>query len=68
MPLVVLLTTAGLHTPFILFVDVEGNVGTVPPSQIEPLVLNVKLGVIVGSIVTVSVVPVTQPGEVAVNT
>ena len=64
----VLLTTAGFQVPFILFCEVVGNVGTEAPSQIAGLLRKVNDGVMVGSIVTVSVVPVTQPGLVAVNT
>ena len=53
--------------PVILFVEVLGKVGTASPSQIEALVPNENVGVMVGSIVTVSVVPLTQPPEVGVK-
>jgi hypothetical protein len=63
----VLLTIAGLHVPVIPFDDVLGKVATPSPSQIVALAPKVKVGVIFGLTVTVNVVPVTHPLEVAVN-
>ena len=62
-----LLTIAGLQVPVIPFDDVLGNVTTPSPSQIVALAPKVKEGVIFGLTVTVNVVPVTHPLEVAVN-
>ena len=42
---VVLLTVAGLHVPLIPFVEVFGNVGTVPPSQMARAVPKLNTGV-----------------------
>jgi hypothetical protein len=54
-PLAVLLTVDGLHVPVILFVDVVGNAGTVPPEQILNVVPKLKVGVMFGATVTVNV-------------
>ena len=63
-----MLTTAGLQVPVIPFVDVLGNTGTAPPSQIDSLFLKGKEGVIFGFTVREKVVPVTHPVVVGVNT
>ena len=68
MPLAVLLTIAGFQVPVIPFDDALGKVTTPSPSQIVTLAPKVKEGVIFGFTVTVNVVPVTHPLEVAVNT
>ena len=67
MPLAVLLTTDGFHVPVIPFVDVVGNVGTVPPEQIVNVVPKLKVGVIFGLTVTVKVVVVAHNPAVGVN-
>ena len=56
-----MLTTAGLHTPFMPFAEVVGKAGTASPSHIEALASNVKTGGIVGLTTTVNEVPVTHP-------
>jgi len=66
-PLAVLLTTNGLHVPMIPFVDVVGNVGTVPPEQMVSVVPKLNVGVTFGVIVTVKVVVVAQSPAVGVN-
>ena len=48
-------TTAGFHVPVIAFVEVAGNVGTVPPAQSDNDVPKLKDGVMFGSTVTVNV-------------
>ena len=48
MPLVVLLTVAGLHVPLMPLVDVLGSVGTLPPSHILNEVPKLKVGVVLG--------------------
>ena len=63
-----MLTTAGLQTPVIPFVEVLGNAGTASPSQMEALVPKGKPGVIFGLTITVKVVPVTHPVVEGVNT
>ena len=67
MPLAVLLTTEGFHVPVIPFVDVVGNVGTVPPEQMVSVVPKLNVGVIFGLTVTVNVVVVAQSPAVGVN-
>ena len=62
-----LLTTDGLHIPVIPFVDVVGNVGTVPPEQIVSVVPKLNVGVMFGLTVTVKVVVVAQNPAVGVN-
>jgi hypothetical protein len=47
-PLDVLLTEEGLHVPLTPFVDVAGNVGTVPPLQILNEVPKLNVGVVLG--------------------
>ena len=54
-----MLTTAGFHVPFIPFVDVLGNVGTVPPLQMIRLVPKGNVGVVLG--VTVIVMVMGKP-------
>jgi hypothetical protein len=66
-PLVVLLTTDGLHVPVMLLVDVFGNVGTVPPAQIVSVVPKLNVGVMFGATVTVNVVVVAHCPAVGVN-
>ena len=67
-PLVVLLTTAGLQAPVIPLDELTGKVTTGAPSQIEVLVPKGKVGTTLGFTVTLNVVPSTHPGEVAVKT
>jgi hypothetical protein len=55
-----LLTTAGLHTPVIPFVDVASNAGTVPPVQMVIVVPKLNVGVIIGFTVTVKLVVVAH--------
>jgi hypothetical protein len=66
-PLVVLLTIAGFHVPVIPLIDVVGNVGTVPPTQIDKVVPKLKVGVIFGATVTVNVNVVAHKLAVGVN-
>ena len=66
-PLAVLLTTDGLHVPVIPLLDEVGNVGTVPPEQIVNVVPKLKVGVIFGLTVTVTVVVVAHNPAVGVN-
>ena len=49
------------------FVDVVGNVGTVPPEHIVSVVPKLNVGVIFGLTVTVKVVVVAQRPAVGVN-
>jgi hypothetical protein len=67
-PLVVLLTTDGLHVPVIPLVDMFGNTGTVPPAQILSVVPKVNVGVMFGATVTVNVNGVAHKPLVGVNT
>ena len=53
--------------PVILFVDVVGKAGTVPPAQIVKLVPKLKAGVMFGLTVTVNVVVVAHSPAVGVN-
>lgn len=53
-PLVRLSATDGLQVPVIPFVDVVGNVGTVPPAQIVRFVPKLKSGVTFGLTVTIN--------------
>ena len=58
-----MLTVAGLHVPVIPSIEVAGSAGTVPPSQMVSDVPKPNVGVMLGRIVTVSVVLVTHcPG------
>ena len=64
MPVVILLT-AGAHVPVIPLLDVVGRTGAADPLQIEGTA--VKVGVIKGLTVTVSVVVVAQSPAVGVK-
>jgi hypothetical protein len=64
-PVVVLLTVAGLQVPVIPLFDVVGSTGTVAPEQIAATGVNV--GVIFGLTVTVNVVGVEQSPAVGVK-
>ena len=55
-----MLTVDGLHVPVILLVDVVGNVGTVPPEQIDNDVPKLNVGVRIGLTVTVNVAPLAH--------
>ena len=55
-PLVVLLTTAGVHTPVIPLVEVVGNTGEVAPAQIDIIGPILKTGVMIGFTVSENVV------------
>ncbi len=55
-----MLTVAGLHVPVIPLLDVFGNAGTVPPSQITNVVPKLNVGVMFGFTVTVNVVVVAH--------
>jgi hypothetical protein len=57
----------GLHVPVIAFVDVVGNVGTVPPAHMVSEVPKLNVGVIFGFTVTVNVVVVAHNPAVGVN-
>jgi hypothetical protein len=57
-PVVVLLTVAGLHVPIIPFVDIAGSVGATAPAQIAGTAL--KVGNTEGFTVNVSVVVVAH--------
>ena len=65
--LTVLLTVAGLHVPVMLFVDVVGNAGTVPPAQILNVVPKLNVGVMFGATVTVKVAGNAHCPAVGVN-
>ena len=60
-------TTEGLHVPVIPFVDVVGNVGTLPPAQIVSVVPKLNAGVTLGFTVTVKVTGKAQTPAVGVN-
>jgi hypothetical protein len=66
-PLVVLLTVAGLHVPVMLLVDVVGNAGTVPPEQMLSVAPKLNVGVMFGATVTVNVVGNAHWPAVGVN-
>lgn len=66
-PPAVLLTVEGLHVPVILLVDVFGNAGTTPPSQMLSVVPKLNVGVMFGFTVTVNVVVVAHCPAVGVN-
>ncbi len=55
-----MLTVAGLQVPVMPSIEVAGNAGTVAPSQIVSVVPKSNVGVMLGRIVTVSVVLVTH--------
>ena len=65
MPVVVLLTIAGLQVPAIPFVDVVGSIGATAPLQIGAITL--KFGNTEGLTVTVSVVGVAHCPTAGVN-
>ena len=58
-------TTEGLHEPVIPFVDVLGNTGTVPLSQITRLVPKGKVGVVL--CITVIVIVIGNPQVLALG-
>ena len=60
-------TVAGFHVPLIPFVDVFTNVGTAPPAQMVEAVPKLKVGVMLGTTVTVSVAVVAHWPAVGVN-
>ncbi len=66
-PLVVLLTTDGLHVPVMPLVDVVGNKGTDPPEQMVSVVPKLNVGVMFGATVTVNVVGLAHKPVVGVN-
>jgi hypothetical protein len=66
-PLDWLLTADGFQVPVKLFVDVVGNVGTVPPVQIDKLAPKSNVGVIFEVTVTVKVVETAHCPAVGVN-
>ena len=51
-PLLWLLTVAGFHVPVTPLSEVVGKLGTVPPAQIERLFPKLKVGIVLGVIVT----------------
>ena len=65
MPVVVLSTVAGDHVPVIPFVEVVGSTGAADPLHIEGTA--VKVGVIKGLTVTVSVAVVAHNPAAGVN-
>jgi hypothetical protein len=65
-PLVVLLTVAGLQVPVIPLVDVVGKTGAVAPLQIAGMAANV--GVTIGFTVTVKLAVLIHVPELAVKT
>ena len=60
-------TTEGLHVPFIPFVDVVGNIGTLPPAQMVKLVPKLNVGVMFGLTVTLNDAVVAHCPAVGVN-
>ena len=62
-----LLTIAGLHVPVILFVDVNGKAGTVPPEQIARAVPKLNVGVRFGFTVILTVTGKAHKPAVGVN-
>ena len=60
-------TTEGVQVPDILFVEVFGNVGTVPPAHIVKLVPKLNAGGMLGLTVTVNVVGIAHNPAVGVN-
>ena len=57
----------GLQVPVIPLVEVVGNAGTLPPSQIVRAVPKLKVGVTLGLTVTLNVVDVAHCPAVGVN-
>ena len=66
-PEALLLTTEGLHVPFIPFNDVVGKVGIVPPAHIFNEVPKLKVGVMFGVTVTVNVAGLAHCPALGVN-
>ena len=62
-----MLTTDGFHVPAMPLIDVVGNTGTVPPTQINKVVPKLKVGVMFGATVTVNVNVVAHKPAVGVN-
>ena len=62
-----MLTVAGLHVPLILFNEVVGKVGTVPPAQIVSDVPKLNVGVTIGLTVTLMVTGKAHCPAVGVN-
>ena len=62
-----LLIVDGLHVPVIPLVDVVGNTGAFPPSQIVNVVPKLNVGVMFGLTVTVNVWVVAHKPAVGVN-
>jgi hypothetical protein len=60
-------TTAGVQIPVIPFVEVPGNTGTIPPSQIVSKIPKLNVGVMLGLTVTVSAVGVAHCPASGVN-
>jgi hypothetical protein len=60
-------TVAALHVPVIPFVDMEGNVGTLAPAQIDALVPKLNVGVMLGLIVTANDAVVAHCPDSGVN-
>ena len=60
-------TTEGLHVPFIPFVDVVGNIGTLPPAQMVKLAPKLNVGVMFGLTVTLNDAVVAHCPAVGVN-
>ena len=60
-------TTDGLQVPVMLFVDVSGREGTVPPLQILNDVPKENAGVIFGVTVTANVIELAHCPPVGVN-
>jgi hypothetical protein len=46
------LTVAGFHVPVTALSEVVGNAGTVPPAQMARLFPKLKVGIVLGVIVT----------------
>lgn len=66
-PEFILSMVAGLHVPLIPLLDVVGSVGTDPPSQIVSPLPTLKVGIVFGLTVTVTVVPTAHCPAVGVN-
>ena len=66
-PEVWLSTVAALHVPVMLLSDVNGSVGTVPPSHIISDVPKLNVGIMFGFTVTVKVIGKAQTPAAGVN-
>ena len=66
-PELLLSTTAGFHVPVIPFIEVLGKVGTAPPPQIFNDVPKLKVGVVLGFIVTFIVIGIPHCPPAGVN-